>query len=52
MPFTLGFYDLFSYLIPGMLYLYGINEVLEYDQTQSLEHSVRFNLSRNKAGRE
>ena len=28
MPFTLGFYDLFSYLIPGMLYLYVINEVM------------------------
>lgn len=28
MPFTLGFYDLFSYLIPGVLYLYVINEMV------------------------
>lgn len=30
----------------------SVNEVLEQDKTQSLEHSVRFNWSRNKGGKE
>lgn len=33
MPITLGFYDLFSYLIPGVLYLYLLNEFFKLFDT-------------------
>lgn len=40
MSITLGIYDLFSYLIPGMLYLYVLNELLRLMKWSFIDHSA------------
>lgn len=40
MSITLGIYDLFSYLIPGMVYLYIINEFLKLIKWQYIDVSL------------
>jgi len=39
MSFSLGFYDVFSHLLPGLIYLYTINEFFKVLGWQNLKYA-------------